>query len=333
MSALQCCVGVCHARAWASHGHTSVPFLLNLPPTPRGGRRAPGLSSLPHPANPPPAVCSSFAHEGRGLLFSRPFRVCAPDCRCSLNTCLLNATNPLGEASPEGAPEWGFFCPPRRQWGVQYYRGLQQSEGPVLKGWGWLRPHCWGKSILMPGKGCQAVQQARSPACLTDAAGFGLMWGIKQTRPLPQWHLPSTSANRGRAPAVITKWVEFREGPTVLWGGMIGFRVMRLGQQGGLCEGAAFSRKRGPWDETGTLVDNWRDKKFSAEGPGAGGWRPQPRSGKETERSGSGGCSCWSWRASWGRRPLGRQEVTVVEKLRMPVVDLQRWWVWTTLKR
>ena len=90
----------------------------------------------------PPAVCSSFAHEGRGLLFSRPFRVCAPDCRCSLNTCLLNATNPLGEASPEGAPEWGFFCPPRRQWGVQYYRGLQQSEGPALKGWGWLRPHC-----------------------------------------------------------------------------------------------------------------------------------------------------------------------------------------------
>lgn len=160
----------------------------------------------------PLAVCSSFSCEGRGLLFSIFLR--PPDLIPTAHSTRVSWMwqIPLAKLAQK-EPQQG---PPHKGSGVF----------SVTVGCSSRRPPCsWGKSILTPSKECQAVQQARSLMYLTDAAGFGVIWGIRQTRPSPRCSLASTSANRGRVPAVITKWVEFCKGPTVLWRGMIGFRV------------------------------------------------------------------------------------------------------------
>ena len=59
ITALQYCVGFCHASAWISHRDTYVPSLLTLLPTyptPLGGHGALGLSFLPY-SKSPLAIC------------------------------------------------------------------------------------------------------------------------------------------------------------------------------------------------------------------------------------------------------------------------------------
>ena len=49
--ALQYCLGFCHTSTWISYRYTYVPSLLNLPSTPLGCHRAPGLSSQQIPTS------------------------------------------------------------------------------------------------------------------------------------------------------------------------------------------------------------------------------------------------------------------------------------------
>lgn len=166
--------------------------------------------------------------------------------------------------------------------------------------------------------GCPTSQQPRVP---NRRCRVWSNLGNETDTALAPVEPPSTSANRGRVTGEITKRVEFCKAPRCHgeeWSGL-GWRALRRGQQGGLCEGAAFCRKQGPWVETGTLVNNWRDKKFSAGGPGAeGGGR-----GRRVERGPSGqgreGAPVDPGGLPGGGALLGGQEATVGEKLRMLV--------------
>lgn len=105
-------------------GHTWVPSRLEA-----GTQRR-----LELPASSsrfPPAVRSSFSPRGRQGLLLRPFQVSGPDSRCSLNTCLLNVTNPPGEVSPERAPE-GF--PPIKAVGCSVLPWAAAVGGPRSQG-------------------------------------------------------------------------------------------------------------------------------------------------------------------------------------------------------
>ena len=74
ITALQCCVGLCHTAAWISRKCTCIPFLLRLRPAPRhsfGSSQSPRLSSQGRTVLPTGRLCRT--------------RECVCVCRCCLS--------------------------------------------------------------------------------------------------------------------------------------------------------------------------------------------------------------------------------------------------------